>query len=419
MMTTRLRLAGRFVLALGITGSVVGLSIGPAGASVSSLSVNPGTSITTNTTVSVSASSGKTGVVATGSRTLTLAIAGPDGSNYSWPSKSVPNTQDGSISGSFSTASPPWTSAGAAAANGQYTLTATDGSATSKTATVTLAVPPSDVSGFNGSASGSVATFTWAANTDNVPDFAGYLISDGANSVKVTPSSGACDANSCGVSIDYGSAARGQTYSFSIVALRLKGPGSTGTVPSANPATTSVNFPAPPSPAPSTDGSGGTGGGSTGGGSTGGNGGGTTGGGTTTGSGGGGQTSGGTTTGSGGTTTAGGAHGPVVTGKNPGADLGRFLPTDSAGAAPSLPSVITEIKPIPQGTYKPTLAYPDQTSTSTSTKKVDGGGIQAVGTDIVKVLNLRTLWTSLAAAALMLLVAAHLRAWLDGIDTTD
>jgi len=412
MMTTRLRLAGRLALALGITGSVVGLSVSPVFASVSSLSINPGTSITSNTTVSVSASSPKTGIVATGSRTLTLAIAGPDGSSYSWPSKSVPNTQDGSISGSFSTVTPPWTS-GIAAANGLYTVTATDGSSTSKTATVTLAVPPSDVSAFSGSASGSVATFTWAANTDKVPDFAGYLISDGTDSVKIAPNSGACDANSCGVSIDYGSAARGQTYSFSIVALRLKGPGSSGTVPSADPATTSVAFPAPPSPAPSTDGSGGTTGGTTGGGSTGG--------GTTTGSdGSGGQTSGGTTTGSGGTTTsAGGARGPVITGKNPGADLGHFLPTVTAGAAPNLPSVVTEIKPIPQGTYKPTLAYPDQTLTSASTKKVDGNGIQAVGTDIVKVLNLRMLWTSLAAAALLLLVAAHLRAWLDGIDTSD
>jgi hypothetical protein len=29
------------------------------------------------------------------------------------------------------------------------------------------------------------------------------------------------------------------------------------------------------------------------------------------------------------------------------------------------------------------------------------------------------LWTSLAGAALLLLVAGHLRAWLDGIDTAD
>jgi len=179
-MTNRLRLAARLALAVGITGSVVGLSIGPAGAAVSSLSVNPGSSITANTTVTISASSGKTGVLATGSRTLTLALTTPDGTRYSWPSKSVPNTQDGTISGSFSTLAPPWASGGMAAANGQYTVTATDGSSTSKTALVTLAVPPSDVTGFDGSASGSVATFTWAANPDNVPDFAGYLISDSA-----------------------------------------------------------------------------------------------------------------------------------------------------------------------------------------------------------------------------------------------
>jgi len=412
-MTTRLRFATRLALAVGITGSVVGLSVAPATAAVSSLSVNPGSTVSSNTTVSISASSAKTGVVATGSRTLTLAIAGPDGSKYAWPSKSVPNTQDGSISGSFSTLSPPWTTGGMSAANGQYTVTATDGSSTSKTTALTLAVPPSDVSGFAGSASGSVATFTWAANPDNVPDFAGYLITDGSGSVKIAPNSGACDANSCGVSIDYGTAARGQSYSFSIVALRLKGPGSSGTIASADPATTSVAFPAPPSPAPSSTGD--TGGTVDGSGSTGGTSGDGTSGGTTSG----GTTSGGTV-GSGGTSTsAGGTHGRVLTGKNPGADLGRYLPTVTAGAAPNLPSVVTEIKPIPQGTYKPTLAYPDQTLSSSSTKKVPGNTIQAVGNDIVKVLNLRMLWTSLAAAALLLLVAAHLRAWLDGIDTTD
>jgi len=414
-MTTRLRFPARLALALGVTGSVVALGAGPAAASVSSLSVNPGTTITTNTTVTVSASSGKVGIVATGSRTLTLAIAGPDGSSYAWPSKSVPNTQDGSISGNFSTATPPWTTGGLAAANGQYTVTANDGSSSPKTLALTLAVPPSDVTGFAGSASGSVATFTWSPNQDNVPDFAGYVISSGSSSVKVTPGSGACDSGSCGVSIDYGSAARGQTYTFSIVALRLKGPGSSGTVPSADPTTTTVSFPAPPSPAPSsTDGSGST----------------TSGGGTTTDANGGGSTSSGgtstggttdgTTTSSGGTSTsAGGAHGTVLTGKNPGAELGRYLPTVSAGAAPNLPAVVTEIKPIPQGTYKPTLAYPDQTLTSESSKKVPGNTIDAVGTDIVKVLNLRMLWTSLAGAVLLLLVAGHLRTWLDSIDTAE
>jgi hypothetical protein len=210
-MTTRLRLAARFVLAMGIIGSVLSLSVGPAGAAVSSLSVNPGTSITSNTTVTVSASSGKTGIIATGSRTLTLALTAPDGNTYAWPSKSVPNTQDGSISGSFSTSSPPWTTGGQWAANGMYTITANDGSSTSKQVQVTLAVPPSDVTGFSGSASGSLATFTWAANSDNVPDFAGYQISSGSSSITVAPDSGACDATSCGVSVDYGSAARGQT----------------------------------------------------------------------------------------------------------------------------------------------------------------------------------------------------------------
>src|ERR1700758_2456585 len=100
MMTTRSRLAARFTLALAITGSVISLSVGPASAAVSSVSVNPGSTVTSNTTVTVSAPSGKVGVIAPGSRTLTLAITGPGVNQYAWPSKSVPNTQDGTITGS-------------------------------------------------------------------------------------------------------------------------------------------------------------------------------------------------------------------------------------------------------------------------------------------------------------------------------
>lgn len=414
MTTTRLRFAARVALPLGIAGSVVGMAAAPAGAAMSSVNVTPGSSINAHTTVTVSANDTKTGVVATGSRTLTLQISGPDGSHYSWPSKTVANNQDGTISGNFATAAPPWATA-EAAANGPYTVTANDGASSPKTTTLTLAIAPADVAGFAGSASGSVATFTWSANKESLPDFAGYAISDGSSTVRVSPTSGACDASNCGVSIDYGAGARGQTYSFSIVALRLKAPGSSGTVPSANAASTSVSFPTPPSPSPSDSGgsSGGAAGGSTGGGATGsGSAGGSAGGSS-------GGSSGGSTSGGGTATSASGSHGRVLTGKNPGADLGRYLPAVSAGAAPNLPSVITEIKPIPQGTYKPTLAYPDQTLTSSSKQQTGSHVISAVGTDIVKVLNLRPLWTSLGAAALLLLVVGHLRTWLDGVDTTD
>jgi hypothetical protein len=409
-MTTRLRILARAALPLGIAGAVVCAGAAPALAATPTFHVTPGSSVTADTTVTVTATDPST--AALGTRTLKLTMSGPDGASGSWTSPSTATSSSVSVSSTgFNTADPAWSSQ--AAANGPYVFTANNGTS-SATTTVTLAIPPSDVTGFSGSASGSVATFSWKANADNVPDFAGYAISDGTDSVRVDPSANACDASTCGVSIDYGSAVRGTSKSFSIVALRLRAPGSTGTVPSTDAATTSVAFPAAPSPQPSTDGTGGdTSGGSTGGGTTsGGSTGGSTGGGSTSGSTGG-TTGGGTSSGTGTT------HHPVLTGTHPGADLGKFLPTLSAGAAPDLPSVITQIKPIPQGTYKPTLAYPDQTLTSAERHTGPKTTIDAVGGDIVKVLNMAVIWKSLAAATVLLLVTAHLRTWLDGVETAD
>ena len=413
------RLSARASLPLGIAGIVVTVGAAPAFAS-SSLAVTQGGSSVAGQTVSssngITASGSDSAPDATGlsaKRTLTLTVTPPGGSavNLAAP-KSVASNQAGSISGTLDPTCPSWSSSPCTqAANGDYVFKFSDGSAT-QTSTVTLAVPPSPVTGFSGSASGTVATFAWNANSDNVPDFAGYDIAGGGSDVHVGVD--ACSGGSCGVSIDYGSGAQGNSYSFTIRALRTKAPNSATTVAS-DPASASVDFP-PPATA-SSGGSSGSGSGSSG--ST--SGGGTDGSGSS-GTSGGGSAGGGTSSGGGGTTgstsSGGGSHGPVISAKHPGVSLSKFLPSARAGAAPDLPSVLTEIKPLPQGTYKPTLAYPDQTLTS-SVQKSDKSAIGHVGTEVVKVLDMVALWRSLAIAAIVILVASHLRAWVNGVDIGD
>ena len=417
-MNKALRLTARATLPLGIAGAVVAMAATPALAS-SSLAVTQGGSSVAGQTVSSSS-----GITASGSdsapdptglsakRTLTLTVTPPGGSavNLAAP-KSVASNQAGSISGTLDPTCPSWSSSPCTeAANGDYVFKFSDGS-TTQSSTVTLAVAPSAVTGFSGSASGTVATFAWDANADNVPDFAGYDISGGGSDIHVGVD--ACSGGSCGVSIDYGSGAQGNSYSFAIRALRAKSPNSSGTIAS-DPSSTSVAFAAPASSG------GGSSAGSSGGSSTGSASGSSGGSGSTTSSGGG-STAGGTSsgaTGSTGSSGRGGAHGPVISAKHPGASLNNFLPSVRAGAAPNLPAVLTEIKPLPQGTYKPTLAYPDQTLTSTM-QKPGQSAIGHVGTELVRVFDMVALWRSLAIAAIVILVAAHLRAWVNGVDVGD
>ena len=132
-----------------------------------------------------------------------------------------------------------------------------------------------------------------------------------------------------------------------------------------------------------------------------------------------GSTGGGST--SGGTTARGTSHGggKSISASHPSAALKAYLPTLSAGAAPNLPSVVTEIKPLPQGTYKPTLAYPDQVIPGERVVHKRGTAIASVRDDLVRVLDVSALWKALGAAAVLLLVAGHLRAWLESVDLAD
>jgi hypothetical protein len=405
--------AGRVGITVGIGGSVICLAASPALAA-SSLSVSPNGTVTSNTTISATGSDGANATAIGQSRTLTLALADPNGDNVKqWTSGSVPSTQRASVKGSFDSSNPSWSAA--AAINGTYTFALKVNSSVVNSATVTLRIRAAKVAGFGGSASGTVAHFTWNRNAE--PDLAGYDlvdVTDSGSPRDLTPGgvgTNVCDSSGCSVDIDFGAAAQGTSRQFVINALRYTSPSHSSTISSDDSAPATVSFPAPPPPSSggSSGGTGSTGGGSAGGGSGGGTGG-STGGSTGSTSGG----SSGSTTG--GRTSGGSTRGGIKSG-HPGAALKAYLPSFSAAAAPDLPSVVTEVKPLPEGTYKPTLAYPDQVVGETVHKQTQP--VAAVRDELVRVLNVGAVWKSLAGAVLVLLMAAHLRAWVAGVDGSD
>jgi len=404
-MNRAIRQAGRVAVGLGITGATVALAAAPALAASGSLSVNPNGTVTSNGTISIKGSYDNRSSVS--SVALKLTVDRPEGGTYTLWSGSAGGLSAGSTpTETVNTANPPWTST--EAPNGTYAVHFIVGSSTASTVQVTLRIPPATVSGFNGSASGTVAHFVWAA--DSEPDLAGYDIVDVTDSRRdLTPSgidTSVCSSSSCSVDIDFGAAAAGTSRQFVIDALRYTSPDHSGTVAASDSSPTTVTFPTASTPSAN----GGSGGGSTGGGHSGGStGGGSTGGGTSGGgSTGGGSTAGGSTSGG---QVAGGKSTDTISSQHASAALRAYLPSISAGAAPNLPSVVTEIKPLPEGSYKPTLAYPDQIVNETVHKN-GSGSIDAVGTGIVHVLDMGALWKTLAVAAVVLLVAGHLRTWI-------
>jgi uncharacterized membrane protein YgcG len=399
----RRRTTGRIVARLAIPGGMVAALIvmgsAPAlAASSTSLSVTDGSSSVAGATLSANTSLQATGTDSapdftglSGSRTLELSVADPTGTSHTLATKSkVASNSAGNISAKVDTACPPWnasscTDASTEAINGTYTFTFSDGGAgPTKTAAVTLLVPPATVAGFAASVAGTVATFTWTANVE--PDLLGYDIRDA--SADVTPGNldpaAVCNGGSCSVSIDFGSPARGTTQGFDIYALRHTSPGSSGGIASAQPATTSVSFPAAASPSPSPTGSGGT----------------------KTGTGAPGGAPGGH--GTGGSSGSGGA----ASGRHASADLCAYLPTTLAGAAPDLPAVSAGAfgEPTTLGTYKPVLPYPAQIRKEKVARTTASPSDPAAV--VSRLLDLQGLWKSLAGAAVLLLLAAHLRAWL-------
>lgn len=387
----------RAALSLGIAGTVVGFAASPALADTTFTVKTEGADAggrTFTSYVTLNAA-GHLDPSLTSTRSLELLVKRPDSAQaYSLKTKSVGPGGDASISASLDTACAPWASSCTPAANGDYTFTfVSNGSVKGSPVTVTLAVRPAKPdapTGFNAVASGTVAGFSW----NTVADVDGYRLYDGASPLAdVEPS--ICEST-CAVSYNFGSAAYGSTHTFHAVALR---DGASGTVESDASSSKSVTFP----DAPTAPGDGGGSGGDGSGGGTGGSGGD------------GGATGGGGSGGSGGSGSgSGGDDGPSST-RDVAQDLNSRLPTYTAGAAPDLPDVLTRVKPLPQGDYEPVLPYDDQYVGETERTQVPGR-TSAVVSDVVDVLETGALWRGLAGAAVLMLVVAHLRAWVERVE---
>jgi hypothetical protein len=75
------------------------------------------------------------------------------------------------------------------------------------------------------------------------------------------------------------------------------------------------------------------------------------------------------------------------------------------------------VKPLPLGSYKP-LVYPNQVKRE-AVKTPDGGVASAVVGDIANVVDSSALWRGLAAMAVLMLIAAHLRSWVERTDIVE
>ena len=396
------RHAARAGLPLGIALAVVALAAGPAVAatnvsvSAGGSNLSDGETLDHDATVSVKGTSDATA----SRRDLTLSVNVPGNGSYTLKSGSASALQNGQLSASFDTDCPDWSASPCVqAVNGSYTFTFKAGSATS-TSSMQLRVPPATPTGFQASNKGTVVTFTWNAN--NEPDVMGYDLVDGSGD-DITPggvdADQVCGSDGCGVSVDFGSGAQGTSRSFALIARRHTSPGSSASVSSSQSSSQTVDFPAPPPPPPSqSPGDSGTGAG-------------------------GGAGSGGSGAGGGGGISVGGYRGgdgrnPQTTpGRHPAADLRHSLPTLTAAGAPDLPSVLTEVKPLPQGSFKPQLPYRGSVTTTTKKPQVAAQGpAQQVLQDFRKVLDVGALWRSLAGAVVLMLAAAHLRAFVERVE---
>jgi hypothetical protein len=396
------RIGARAAVPLGFTAALVGLAASPAlaatniAANAGGNNLSDGAVLSHNDTINVKGTSDSS----TSSRQLKLTVGVPGSSDYTLKTGSAGPLQSGSLTSAVDTSCPGWSSSPCVeAVNGTYTFTFTAGSATTSTS-VELRVPPAVPSSFTATVHNTVVSFAWTPNSE--PDLVGYDISD-SSGADVTPggldSDSVCGANACGVSIDFGSGAQGTSDTFFLAARRHTSPGSSGFVAGDASAGQPVDFPAPPPP---TSAPGSSSGGSAGSPSVHGAGGGST---------------AGSSGSSSGSSAGGGKHRPVrLTGK-PVTDLTHSLPLVTAAGAPDLPSVLTEVKPLPEGTYKPTLAYPDQTF-QTKEKKPVAAPAQVLHS-LQQVLDTRSLWRVLAGMAVLLLAAAHLLTFVRRVDPLD
>ena len=291
------------------------------------------------------------------------------------------------------------------AAHGTYTVTLNNQGRT-KSATFTLLIPPAKPTGFTVTPQGgTLAVFNWTPNTE--PDIAGYQITDGSGNVVASPGADACSGGACQAGpMAMSSSVAGKTERYSIAALRSCGNAScsAGHVASTSTASASATFPAAPAPSPTptpTKSTGGTGGSNGGGNNNSGGGGGNN-----SGGGGGGTSLGSITTGTG---HGGGSvdlghtdgQGDTITSILPPAQVSRggtFL------HAPSLPGASVSIKPLDPGAKPGKIKYPKPLLAQKSADK-------SIVEDIKSGLTGGPLWRGVAAAAVLILIAVHLRAW--------
>lgn len=303
------------------------------------------------------------------------------------------------------TASPKW-SGGVPAMNGKYTLSLNNAGTVTAKATFTLLVAPAKTTGFSASPQGTSAKFSWSANHE--PDIIGYVIKNGAGKTVAQPTD-ACSGTACSDGpVNLGSRVAGHTAKFSIVAVRSCGGAacSGGILYGRSPATTSAKFATAstrsPSPTPTSGGKSGTGGS---GGHHGGN------------SGTGSLTDGGTKVTHGKTGTLSDPGGTTATRHRRHHGLFAGLPSVGAGllphlSLPSLPSSITTSARSgePQALGKPggNLKYPAPQIATKKTVVATGGGFTH---ELRVAVNQKPLWRGIAAAAVLLLIAVHLRTW--------
>lgn len=398
---TRIQTAARTAAAIGAAGVAV-LGFAPTFASAAagdSVTVAGSNTYTYTTNQSPDIEAVAQPNCGSSSSKVTLAISGPGVLNSTLVSRKpdckTPLDMTPSAA-SVNTSDPAW-SGGTAAMNGTYTLTL-DNEGSDTVAHFTLLIPPAKTTGFRVTASKANAIFHWTANSE--PDITSYVIKN-AGHVVAQPSS-ACSGTACGDTVNLGSAVAGHTEKFSIVAVRACGNAqcSGGSVPGKTPAVATAKFATASgpssSPTPSPTSSGGSGKGNGGAGSL-----------SDPGGKSGKRSSTGTLSDPGGKTLLHKRRGV-------GGGLGGGLPAISGGSLPSLvePNLPSDVQTStePQGLGKPggNLKYPAPEIATKKKVSASGGGFTH---DISVAVNERPLWRGIAAAAVLLLIAVHLRTW--------
>jgi hypothetical protein len=368
--------AARAVAALGLLGAgALAFAVPATAATGDSVTVNKATSVTTRDSQPLSIAATATGHCSRGkslTRAVTLSLVGPSGPDSTTAvlkSLHRPCREDVSLTDSI----------GPPARNGSYQLVLQNGGGSAQTTTADLEVllPPAKPQHLKVSTSSSVASFTWTANAE--PDVNAYQIAttQGYVATTVRPKR-SCSGSSCAAAVNMGQRYMGSTVDFVVRAERcgrscghqIVGPDS-----KAVGATFEGEPPAPPSPAPSPistpPGQAAPPTGSTGGG------------------------------GPGGPPGSTGVVEPRQHHHHPlpalsAADLPPPIHRSSAPAAPAPPSTGVEAPP---------------PSATTVAAKTSRSTLHAVADDLSRALKAGSAWRGVAAFAVLLLIAVHLRTW--------